>query len=64
MTGRPSRLPASRGALPPAFGSPRDIYGQMNAIFPAFICPRNIPGVRAQPEGAAPSAPSATGRPA
>ena len=54
-------LSGERGALPPAFGSPRDIYRQMKGICPAFICPKNIPGVRAKPEGAAPPAPLALG---
>jgi hypothetical protein len=50
-----------RGALPPAFGSPRDIWGQMKSSDSAFHLSENIPGVRAQPEGAAPPAAPTTG---
>ncbi len=39
------RISNRRGALPPAFGSPRDICGQMKEGR-AFICLSNIPGVR------------------
>jgi hypothetical protein len=65
MTGRLSRLPASRGALPPAFGSPRDIWEEKKGKDPApILLFANIPGVRAQPEGAEPPVPSVRGTPA
>ena len=55
-----SALPhPQRGAPPPAFGSPRDIFRQkMNLIFCHFLSP-NIPGVRGLAPGSASQGPAA-----
>ena len=62
MPGLSALSQPEKGALPPAFGSPRGISAKMKilAAIRLHLC-ENTPGVRAKPEGAAPPATLARG---